>query len=41
MALVYAMLIIKGYKTFGQVPDILKANVKSELEKLDAGHLVQ
>lgn len=34
MITVYVTLIIKGYKAFGQVPQILKEPVKNELEVL-------
>ncbi len=39
MAIVYATLIIKGKKAFGDVPDKLKAQVKEILEALDCGEL--
>ena len=39
MAVVYATLIIKGYKTFSQVPDVIKEEVKEVLENLDMGYL--
>lgn len=39
MVTVYVTLIIKGYKTFAQVPDLLKPAVQSELEVLELGHL--
>lgn len=41
MAVVYATLIIKGKKTFADVPDNLKAQVKDTLEALDCGELAQ
>lgn len=39
MAMVYAYLIIKGLRTFKQVPAKLKEAVKQALIELDAGHL--
>lgn len=39
MAEVYATLIIKGVKTYAQVPDIMKPKVKAVLEALDMGEL--
>lgn len=41
MAVVYATLIVKGKKTFADVPDKLKAQVKDTLEVLDCGELAQ
>ena len=41
MAEVYATLIIKGVKTFDQVPTIIQPKVKSVLEALDLGELAQ
>lgn len=35
MAIIYATLIIKGKKTFADVPDKLKAQVKDVLESLE------
>lgn len=40
MAVVYATLIIKGKKTFAQVPDRLKEQVKEVLIDLDCEHLI-
>ena len=40
MAVVYATLIIKGKKTFSDVPDKLKDKVKEILEDLDCGDLI-
>ncbi|WP_432662453.1 CD1375 family protein [Wukongibacter baidiensis] len=34
MVTVYVTLIIKGYKTLGQVPEVLKEAVKNELQVL-------
>jgi hypothetical protein len=39
MAYVYAYLIIKGEKTYAQVPDKLKEAVKAALVALDCGNL--
>ena len=41
MAVVYATLIIKGKKTFADVPDKIKAQGKETLEALDCGELAQ
>ena len=41
MAVVYATLIIKGKKTFADVSDKIKAQVKETLEALDCGELAQ
>lgn len=41
MAEVYATLIIKGVKTFDQVPTIIQPKVKVVLEALDLGELAQ
>lgn len=38
MAVVYATLIVKGKKTFADVPDKIKAQVKDTLEALDAAN---
>lgn len=35
MAIIYATLIIKGKKTFADVPDLLKTQVKEVLTDLD------
>ena len=40
MAVVYATLIIKGKKTFAQVPDRLKEQVKQVLIDLDCEYLI-
>lgn len=40
MAVVYATLIIKGKKTFAQVPDRLKEQVKEVLIDLDCEHII-
>ena len=41
MAVVYATLIIKGKKTFSDVPDKIKEQVKQVLIDLDCGDLAQ
>lgn len=41
MAEVYATLIIKGVRTFDQVPTIIQPKVKDVLEALDLGELAQ
>lgn len=41
MAVVYATLIVKGKKTFAQVPDKLKAEVKDILISLDCEDLAE
>ena len=41
MAVVDATLIVKGKKTFAQVPDRLKAEVKDLLVSLDCGELAE
>lgn len=40
MAVVYATLIIKGKKTFDQVPDRIKDQVREVLIDLDCEHLI-
>lgn len=39
MAVIYATLIIKGKKTFAQVPDLIKEQVRQILIDLDCGDL--
>jgi len=39
MAVVYATLIVKGVKTFAEVPETQKAKVKEILIALDCGDL--
>lgn len=41
MAEVYATLIIKGVRTFDQVPAVIQPKVKIVLEALDLGDLAQ
>lgn len=40
MAMIYATLIIKGKKTFAQVPATLKEQVRQILIDLDCEHLI-
>lgn len=39
MAVIYANLIIEGYRTFASVPKVLKAKVKAVLEQLGLSEL--
>jgi hypothetical protein len=41
MAVIYATLIIKGRKTFADVPDRIKEQVKGVLIDLDCGELAE
>lgn len=41
MAVIYATLIVKGKKTFAQVPNILKEQVKQILMELDLAELAE
>lgn len=41
LPIVYATLIINGKKTFIDVPDNLKPQVKKVLEDMDMGHLTK
>ena len=41
MAAVYATLIIKGLKTFAEVPELIKPKVKEVLEGINMGELAQ
>ena len=41
MAVVYATLIIRGARTFEQVPPTLKDQVKQVLVDLEMGHLAE
>ncbi len=41
MAIIYATLIVKGKKTFAQVPDLLKPQVKQILIDLDLPELAE
>lgn len=39
MDVIYATLIVRGYRTFAQVPDTLKDRVRQVLIELDMEHL--
>lgn len=41
MAVIYATLIVKGVKTFKEVPDKIKDQVRQVLIDLDCGHLIE
>lgn len=41
MAIIYATLIIKGRKTFSQVPDLLKEEVRQILIDCDCEYLIE
>lgn len=41
MAIVYATLIVKGVKSFSDVPERIKEDVKAVLIDLDCGHLAE
>lgn len=41
MAIIYAYLIIKGKKTFAEVPEKIKPQVKQALIDLDCGELAE
>lgn len=41
MAVIYATLIVKGKKTFAQVPDLLKPQVKQILIDLELPELAE
>lgn len=41
MAVIYATLIVKGKKTFTQVPDVLKDEVKQILIDLEVPELAE
>lgn len=41
MAVVYATLIIRGFRTFAQVPSTLKERVKQVLIDLEMEHLAE
>lgn len=41
MAVIYATLIVKGKKTFAQVPDLLKPQVKQVLVDLELPELAE
>jgi hypothetical protein len=39
MDIIYATLIVRGYKTYQDVPDILKEDVRKVLVELEVGEL--
>lgn len=41
MALVYCALILKGKKTFAQVPDKIKEQVREALIDMECEHLIE
>ncbi|MEK4343283.1 CD1375 family protein [Brevibacillus sp. FSL L8-0710] len=41
MATIYVTLIVRGYKQYSDVPDVLKPEVKRQLEQLELGNLAQ
>lgn len=41
MAIIYATLIVKGKKTFADVPERLKEQVKEVLIDLECGYLIE
>lgn len=41
MAVIYATLIVKGKKTYAQVPDKLKDQVRQVLIDLECEHLIE
>lgn len=41
VAVIYTTLIVKGYKKYSEVPDVIKLEVKRQLEALDLGHLAE
>lgn len=41
MAVIYATLIVKGKKTYAQVPDKLKDQVRQILIDLECEHLIE
>jgi len=40
LATIYATLIIKGYKTYADVPETIKPQVAEVLTQLEAEHLI-
>lgn len=40
MDVIYATLIVRGYKTFDEVPDLIKDQVAEVLRELGAEHLI-
>lgn len=41
MAVIYASLIVSGYKTFAQVPKVIQPQVKEVLIQLGLGELAE
>lgn len=41
MATIYVTLIVRGYKTYAEVPDLLKPEVNRQLEALELGDLAE
>lgn len=41
MAVIYATLIVKGVKTYKEVPERIKLQVKQVLIDLDCEHLIE
>lgn len=41
MATIYVTLIVKGYKTFADVPTVLQVEVKAQLDVLELGELAE
>ncbi len=41
LATIYVTLIVKGYKTFAEVPEVLKEEVRNQLIALELGHLAE
>lgn len=41
LAMLYATYIVKGMKTFNEVPNLLKPEVKKILIDMDMGHLAE
>ena len=41
MAVIYATLIVKGVKTYADVPEVIKEQVKQVLTSLDVPELAQ
>ncbi|WFD12195.1 CD1375 family protein [Tepidibacter hydrothermalis] len=41
MAVIYATLIVKGVKTFTEVPERIKDQVRQVLIDLDCSHLIE
>lgn len=41
MPIIYVSLIVKGVKTFGQVPAVIQPDVRQVLADLDLGYLAE